>query len=94
MKKTIRFCLILAAITFCRIFARAEVCKGICLDESGNGKVYNGDDYYNYISYERTTANAGDEVLTIDILNPLNNYCDDIVLRIDYNTTTKRINWN
>lgn len=71
------------AISFFRIFARTEICKGICLDEYGNGKVYNGDDYYNYINYERTTANAGDEVITIDILNPLNNACDDIIYRYD-----------
>lgn len=71
------------AIAIFRIFARTEICKGICLDDYGNGKVYNGEPYYNYINYERTTAKAGDEVLTIDLLNPLNNACDDIVFRYD-----------
>lgn len=83
MKKTIKLIIALLAVAIIRIGTRTEVCKGICLDDYGNGKVYNGDDYYNYISYEHTTANAGDEVLTIDILNPLNNACDDIIFRYD-----------
>lgn len=94
MKKTIRFCLILAAITFCRIFARSDIDKGICLNANGDGKVYNGEPYYNYINYSRTDASEGDTLYTYELLNPLNNYCDDIVLRIDYNTTTKNFSLN
>lgn len=90
MKKTIRFCLILAAIAIFRIFARSEFDKGICLNSDGDGKVYNGESYYNYINYSRTDASEGDELITYELLNPLNNACDDIVLRIDYNKATQR----
>lgn len=76
-----------------RLISRSEIDKGICLDDDGNGQLFNGEPYYNYISYEYTDAKPGNELITYDLLNPFNNYCDDIVIRIDYNTTTKHISF-
>ena len=63
------------------IAPHVEICRGVVLDEEGNGKVYNGDPYYNYISYKGLPVNVGDEVITIDILG-----CDvdDIIYRADF----------
>lgn len=94
MKKTTKMFLTLTVLILARLAFRSEFDKGICLTDDGDGKVYNGEPYYNYINYSRTDASEGDELITYELLNPLNNYCDDIVLRIDYNTTTKRISWN
>ena len=57
---------------------------GICLNENGDGMLYNGEPYYNYISYSGTKAKVNDEVITICILNPLTTYTDDIVARFDF----------
>lgn len=82
MKKAI----ILTLLTFTAYTAifRTEVHKGVCLNDQGDGKLYNGEPYYNYISYARTDAKKGDEVITVCILNPLNTYCDDIIVRYDH----------
>lgn len=56
---------------------------GICLNNNGDGKLYNGEPYYNYICYPEN-IHAGDLVLTMCILNPLNNYCDDVIYRTDF----------
>ncbi len=62
---------------------RTEIDLGLCLNNDGDGKLYNGEPFYNYIHYPEK-VNAGDLVLTVDLLNPLNNYCDDIVFRTDF----------
>jgi hypothetical protein len=57
---------------------------GACLNNEGDGMVYNADPEYNYISYRSTEAVAGDKVFTILVLNPFNNYCDDFIYRHDW----------
>ena len=90
MKKAITIIIILImAAAVVRIASRTEIEKGICLDESGNGFLFNNDPVYNYISYASTNAEPGDHLITIDILNPFNNECDDIILRYDINVTRK-----
>lgn len=82
MKKAI-ITILLAFIAYTAIF-RVEIMTGTCLNEQGDGKLNNGEPYYNYISYRSTDAKPGDKVLTIDILNPFNTYCDDIIYRTDF----------
>ena len=82
MKKAI-IAILLAFIAYTAIF-RTEYDKGICLNAQGDGKLYNGEPYYNYISYARTNAQPNDEVITVCILNPTNTYCDDIIYRHDW----------
>lgn len=94
MKKTTKMVLTLTVLILARLAFRSDIEKGICLNSDGDGKVYNGEPYYNYINYSRTDASEGDELITYELLNPLNNYCDDIVLRIDYNTATKHFSLN
>ena len=65
------------------LFVRSDLSVGVCLDTEQNGLLYNGEPYYNYISYYGTDASEGDMVLTYTLLNPLNDYCDDIVYRLD-----------
>ena len=89
MKKATITILIITALAVFRIASRTEIEHGICLDEQGNGMIFNNDPKYNYINYSNTNAEAGDHLITIDILNPLNNYCDDIVFRYDINVTRK-----
>lgn len=62
---------------------RTELDLGICTNMNGDGKLYNGEPYYNYIKYDENVF-PGDLVLTFDLLNPLNNYCDDIIVRKDF----------
>ena len=66
------------------LFIRSDLSVGICLDAEQNGLLYNGEPYYNYISYSETDATEGDLVVTYTLLNPLNDYCDDIVVRTDW----------
>lgn len=82
MKKIIiALCIILSAW----IIHRTEFIYGVCLDEQGNGKIFTNDIYYNYISYSKVpNVKAHDIILTIDLLNPLNNECDDILFRWDF----------
>ena len=82
MKKTI-IVILLAFIAYTAIF-RTEYEKGICLNEEQDGKLDNGEPYYNYISYKSTDAKPGDKVFTVLILNPLNTYCDDYIYRHDW----------
>lgn len=65
------------------IVNRCELDVGRVLDNNGNGKLYNGEEYYNYIHYDERFK-EGDIVVTFDLLNPFNNYCDDIIYRTDY----------
>lgn len=82
MTKKIIGAILIGFIAYTAIF-RTEIDKGICLNEQGDGKLYNGEPYYNYISYRQTDATPGQEVITICILNPTNRYIDDIIFRYD-----------
>ena len=58
---------------------------GIVLDEEGNGKLFNGDDYYNYINYANVNDfKVGDYIVTYCVYNPMTNYVDDVMFRMDY----------
>lgn len=61
-----------------------EIDFGTCLNTDGDGKVYNADAEYNYISYARTDAQAGDKIITVFFLNPTNTEPDDYIYRHDY----------
>jgi len=61
---------------------RSEICIGRVLDNDGNGKEYNGESYYNYIAYPDKYG-ENDIILTYFLKNPLNNYEDDYIIRID-----------
>ena len=82
MKKAI-ITILLAAIAYTAIF-RTEYDTGVCLNEEQDGMLYNGEPYYNYISYRSTEAVPGDKVFTVLVLNPFNNYCDDYIYRHDW----------
>ena len=57
------------------------ISHGIMLNDDGDGKLFNGEPYYNYISYARVEgAKAGDEIITFDIHRNL----DDIIFRADW----------
>lgn len=64
------------------MFHRTTFEIGRVLNSQGDGKLYNGESFYNYIHYP-DKCNRDDVVLTICLLNPLNNYCDDVLLRGD-----------
>lgn len=80
MRKTIIIIGLLLYIAACKV----EIMTGTCLNTQGDGRINTTDPYYNYISYASTDARPGDKVLTVDILNPLNNYPDDIIYRTDF----------
>jgi hypothetical protein len=63
---------------------RVDADFGRCLDASGNGKLYNGEEFYNYISYSGTGAEENDIVFTVCILNPFGTSQDDIICRFDW----------
>ena len=93
MKKSIYYGLIaLATLTVLRF--RPVLSLGTCIDYDGNGHIEKSTDGvqepYTYISYYGI-AEKGQKVITLDIFNPLNNYCDDTILVMDYNTNTKKI---
>lgn len=56
---------------------------GICLDDEGNGRVLTTDTDHDYISYCNTKAVTGDHVITFCVMNPANDYCDDVLVRYD-----------
>jgi len=64
------------------IIYRTDIDFGRVLNEDGDGKLYNGESYYNYIWYP-PEYHTNDIVMTVCLLNPLNNYCDDIIIRHD-----------
>lgn len=84
MKKAVYFT-ILAIMTLWSgwMFHRLEVDVGRVLNNDGDGKLYNGEPFYNYIRYDEQRFSQNDIVLTVDLLNPFNTYCDDIVFRYD-----------
>lgn len=61
-----------------------EIDFGACLNSQGDGMLYNGEPYYNYISYASTGAQAGDKVLTVFFKNPTNLAPDDYIYRHDW----------
>lgn len=63
---------------------RTEINFGTCLNEDGDGRVYNAPPGYDYISYRDTDVVEFDKVLTVLILNPLNTSCDDYIYRHDF----------
>lgn len=73
----------IALVSYTALF-RTEYEIGYCLNEQGDGWLDNGEPYYNYISYRSTDAHTGDKVYTMLVLNPFNNYCDDIIYRHDW----------
>ena len=79
--KTIRRIYII--ITAALILINTELDFGVCLNNQGDGKLYNGDPYYNYICYASTEAQAGDKVFTVFFKNPTNLACDDYIYRHD-----------
>ena len=80
-KKAIFFTALVAVILF--LFWKVDVDLGRCLDDSGNGKLYNGEEFYNYISYSGTGAEENDIVFTVWFLNPFSLANDDIIYRAD-----------
>lgn len=80
MKKCI---LILLSLLLIWLAVRTEIDVGRCYDNNGNGKLYNGESYYNYIKYDEEYINENDIVITVCVLNPFNTYGDDIVFRFD-----------
>lgn len=79
MKKIIITILLASAIWTAH---RTELCIGRVLNDQGDGKLYNGESFYNYICYPERFS-QDDIILTVDLLNPTNNYCDDVVFRYD-----------
>lgn len=61
-----------------------EMDLGLCLNEQGDGMIYNADPDYNYISYRSTGAQTGDKVLTVLFKNPTNLAPDDYIYRNDW----------
>jgi hypothetical protein len=61
---------------------RTEIDFGRVLNNDGDGKLYNGESYYNYIAYPEQYK-ENDIVMTVCLLNPLNNAEDDIIIRHD-----------
>ena len=51
-----------------------EIDFGRCLNDDGDGKLYNGEPFYNYISYRYTGAQQDDIVVTF-CLNDFNKEC-------------------
>lgn len=92
MKKAIVFSLI-ALIALVRF--RPVLSIGTCLNSSGDGHIDAStegiQEPYTYISYRGGIAKEGERVVTLDIFNPFNNYCDDTILVADYNLNTKTL---
>lgn len=67
-----------------------EICKGIVLDDEGNGTItYDSDGFGGYISYRGITSEPGDEITSLFIIKAdANGYWeDDIQWRIDITET-------
>ena len=79
MKKAL---IIIAALSVLWLGYRTQIDIGRCYDMYGNGKLYNGESYFNYIKYDENVT-ENDIVITVCLLNPFNNYIDDIIVRYD-----------
>lgn len=77
--------LIKALFIICSLYVlfRTDCDFGRCLDDAGNGKLYNGEEFYNYISYRGTGAEENDIVFTVCFLNPFSIANDDVIYRAD-----------
>ena len=67
-----------------------EICRGIVLDEEGNGTIiYDSDGFGGYISYRGITAEPGDEITSFFIIkaDASGYWEDDIQWRIDLTET-------
>lgn len=67
-----------------------EVCKGIVLDNEGNGTItYDSDGFGGYISYRGITSEPGDEITSLFIIkaDASGYWEDDIQWRIDLTET-------
>ena len=82
MKKFGMLVCFICVIMFGWFVHRTEIDIGRVLNSNGDGKLYNGEAYYNYIYYDNRFS-TNDIVLTMCLLNPLNNECDDILVRQD-----------
>jgi len=75
------------------ILFRPTVSYGICLNPDGDGHIEfctdGVEEPYSYISYHGI-AEEGEKVITLDLLNPTNDYCDDCIFIADYNMETKK----
>ena len=95
MKKTITI-IILALMILAAFRFRPILSVGTCLNDNGDGHIDASTDGvqepYTYISY-RGIAAAGERVVTLDIFNPFNNYCDDTILVADYNLETNELSF-
>ena len=82
MKRTFKISIyILISLTLLMFISRFEINFGRCLNSDGDGKLYNGEPYYNYINYGgHIDAHYDDIIMTIS-LNDFNNEC---VERWDY----------
>ena len=68
MNKTIKCIIgIIIGVVFLFGFSIFEIDFGRCLNDAGDGKLYNGEPFYNYISYQNTTAQQDDIVMTLVI---------------------------
>lgn len=84
MKNTVFIALLsIMALSSAWLFHRTDLDVGRVLNDQGDGKLYNGESFYNYIHYPEEYA-QDDIVVTYCLLNPLNNYCDDVIYRADF----------
>lgn len=67
-----------------------EVCRGVVLDDEGNGTItYDSDGFGGYISYRGITAEPGDEITSLFIIkaDASGYWEDDIQWRVDLTKT-------
>lgn len=67
-----------------------EVCRGVVLDDEGNGTItYDSDGFGGYISYRGITSEPGDEITSLFIIkaDASGYWEDDIQWRIDLTET-------
>ena len=74
---------IIAAVLLVVLLSSTEVCFGVVLDGSMNGKTFTRSPY-NYISYSGVPdVRPGDLILTVEFINPFVGE-DDIIFRSDF----------
>ena len=77
--------IVIAFLSLCFVLSRFEIEFGRCLNNDGDGQLYNGEPYYNYINYGgHVDAKHDDIVMTISF-NDFNDECmerwDFVILR-------------
>lgn len=81
MNKTIKYLIaVVAVVAVAFAINFLEIDFGRCLNDDGDGKLYNGESYYNYISYHRTGAQQDDIVMTFCV----NDHYGDCLERWDW----------